>query len=139
MIKRESYMKRIRPFFGNGLVKALIGLRRSGKSVMLDLIKEELCASGVDSSQFISINFENMRNAHLCTAVALHDEIIRRASEIKDKVYLFFDEIQEVDAWENVSILFAWNWTAIFISLAPMPNCFPANWRPIWPDDMWSL
>ena len=68
---------------------------------MLDLIKEELCASGVSSSQFISINFENMRNAHLCTAVALHDEIIRRASEIKDKVYLFFDEIQEVDAWEK--------------------------------------
>ena len=101
MIKRESYMERIRPFFGNDLVKALIGLRRSGKSVMLDLIKEELCASGVDSSQFISINFENMRNAHLCTAVALHDEIIRRASEIKDKVYLFFDEIQEVDAWEK--------------------------------------
>lgn len=101
MIKRESYMKRIRPFFGNDLVKALISLHRSGKSVMLDLIKEELCASGVDSSQFISINFENMRNAHLCTAVALHDEIIRRASEIKDKVYLFFDEIQEVDAWEK--------------------------------------
>ena len=99
MVKRESYMKRIRPFFGNDLVKALIGLHRSGKSVMLDPIKEELCASGVDSSQFISINFENMRNAHLCTAVALHDEIIRRASEIKDKVYLFFDEIQEVDAW----------------------------------------
>ena len=101
MVKRESYMKRIRPFFGNDLIKALIGLHRSGKSVMLDLIKEELCASGVDSSQFISINFENMRNAHLCTAVALHDEIIRRASEIKDKVYLFFDEIQEVDAWEK--------------------------------------
>lgn len=101
MIKRESYMKRIRPFFGNDLVKALIGLHRSGKSVMLDLIKEELCASGVSSSQFISINFENMRNAHLCTAVALHDEIIRRTSEIKDKVYLFFDEIQEVDAWEK--------------------------------------
>ena len=101
MIKRESYMKRIRPFFGNDLVKALISLHRSGKSVMLDLIKEELCASGVNSSQFISINFENMRNAHLCTAVALHDEIIRRASEIKDKVYLFFDEIQEVDAWEK--------------------------------------
>ena len=101
MVKRESYMKRIRPFFRNDLVKALIGLHRSGKSVMLDLIKEELRAFGVDSSQFISINFENMNNALLCTAVALHDEIIRRASEIKGKVYLFFDEIQEVDTWEK--------------------------------------
>lgn len=101
MIKRELYMKRIRPFIGNELVKVLTGIRRSGKSVMLDLIKEELLASGIDGGQFISLNFENMSNAHLCTAQALHDEIIRRASEIKGKVYLFFDEIQEVDAWEK--------------------------------------
>ena len=52
MIKRETYMSRIRPFIGNDLVKVLTGIRRSGKSVMLDLIKEELCVSGVDSSQF---------------------------------------------------------------------------------------
>ena len=101
MIKRETYMSWIRPFIGNDLVKVLTGIRRSGKSVMLDLIKEELCASGVDSSQFISINFENMSNARLCNAVALHDEIIRRAAGIKGKAYLFFDEIQEVDAWEK--------------------------------------
>ena len=94
LIKRETYMSRIRPFIGNDLVKVLTGIRRSGKSVMLDLNKEELCASGVDSSQFISINFENMSNAHLCTAIALHDEIIRRASEIKGKVYLFFGGIK---------------------------------------------
>ena len=101
MIKRELYMKRIRPFIGNELVKVLTGIRRSGKSVMLDLIQEELLASGIDSSQFISLNFENMSNAHLCTAQALHDEILRRASEIQGKVYLFFDEIQEVDTWEK--------------------------------------
>ena len=101
MIKREMYMKRIRPFMGNDLVKVLTGIRRSGKSVMLDLIKEELYASGVSSSQVISVNFENMSNAHLCTASALHDEIIRHASEAEGKVYLFFDEIQEVDAWEK--------------------------------------
>ena len=101
MIKREAYMKRIRPFLNNDLIKVLTGIRRSGKSVMLDLIKDELLVSGVDSSQFISINFENMSNAHLCTSRELHDEIIRRASEMKGRVYLFFDEIQEVDAWEK--------------------------------------
>ena len=94
-------MKRIRAFMGNDLVKVLTGIRRCGKSVMLDLIKEELRASGVESSQIVSINFENMSNAHLCTAAALHDEILRRASEIRGKVYLFFDEIQEVEAWEK--------------------------------------
>ncbi len=42
-----------------------------------------------------------MSNAHLCTAVTLHDEIIRRAKEIGGKIYLFFDEIQEVVDWEK--------------------------------------
>ncbi|MCD8082522.1 MAG: AAA family ATPase, partial [Clostridiales bacterium] len=101
MIKRETYMSRIRPFIGNELIKVLTGIRRSGKSVMLDLIQDELAESGVDRGQFISLNFENMSNAHLCTVTALHDEIIRRAKEIGGKVYLFFDEIQEVASWEK--------------------------------------
>lgn len=101
MIKRETYMSRIRPFMGNDLVKVLTGIRRSGKSVMLDLIQEELVKNGVNRRQFIFLNFENMTNLPLCTAAALHDEIIRRASKIQGKVYLFFDEIQEVEAWEK--------------------------------------
>ena len=101
MIKREIYMSRIRPFIGNELIKVLTGIRRSGKSVMLNLIQEELAQNGVQPEQFISLNFENMSNAHLCTAVALHDEILRRTKEISGKVYLFFDEIQEVADWEK--------------------------------------
>ena len=101
MIKRESYMRRIRPFIGTELVKVLTGIRRCGKSVMMGLIQEELLSSGVDSGQIISINFENMSNAPFYTAAALHDEIIRRTAGIKGKVYLFFDEIQEVEAWEK--------------------------------------
>ena len=101
MIKRELYMKRIRPFIGSDLVKVMTGIRRCGKSVMLELIKDELKASGVDSSQFISINFEDMRYTYLQTAQALHDEITKLASSIDGKVYLFFDEIQEVTDWEK--------------------------------------
>lgn len=101
MIKREAYMSRIRPFIGSDLVKVLTGIRRCGKSVMLELIQEEITSSGVDPSQFISINFENMSNAGLCTAQALHDEILCRAAKISGKVYLFFDEIQEVQNWET--------------------------------------
>lgn len=101
MIKRELYMKQIRPFIGKDLVKVMTGIRRCGKSVMLELIKEELLASGVDSRQFISINFENMSVSHLCTAQALHDEILERIRSKNGKVYLFFDEIQEVKDWEK--------------------------------------
>ena len=49
-------MRRIRPFIGGKLIKVITGIRRSGKSVMLELVE-----SGVDSANFISINFEDMR------------------------------------------------------------------------------
>lgn len=94
-------MRRIRPFIGTDLVKVMTGIRRCGKSVMLDLIKEELKESGISAAQFITFNFEDMRNANFCTTSSLHDEVVRRASEISGKVYLFFDEIQEVTDWEK--------------------------------------
>ena len=83
MIKRELYMSRIRPFIGSDLIKVMTGIRRCGKSVMLELVKQELCESGVSPSQFISINFEDMRYFHLQTAKALHDEITARAAEMR--------------------------------------------------------
>lgn len=101
MIKRESYMARIRPFIDGDLIKVLTGIRRSGKSVMLELIKNELRARGVTEEQLVAFNFEDMRNAQLCTAEALHDELVRRAASIKGKIYFFFDEIQEVERWER--------------------------------------
>ena len=107
MIKREEYMGRIRPFINNELIKVLTGIRRSGKSVMLELIQSELMEQGVSDSQFIKYNFEDMRNAHLCTATALHKEVTKQVASIKDtvgvqsKVYFFFDEIQEVVGWEK--------------------------------------
>lgn len=101
MIKRELYMKRIRPFIGSNLIKVMTGIRRCGKSVMLELIKQELIESGVNPIQFISINFEDLSYSHLQTAKSLHDEITNRAKDIDGKVYLFFDEIQEVKDWEK--------------------------------------
>lgn len=101
MVKRERYMSRIRPFIGGELVKVMTGIRRSGKSVMLELVKQELLGAGVSAAQFLSINFEDLRNAPLCRAEALHEEILRRAAAMQGKVYLFFDEIQEVTGWEK--------------------------------------
>lgn len=101
MIKREMYMSRIRPFIGSELIKVVTGIRRSGKSVMLELVKQELIESGVSTDNFISFNFEDMNYAALCNAKALHDEITARAKAIQGKIYLFFDEIQEVTDWEK--------------------------------------
>ena len=77
MIKRELYMKRIRPFIGTDLVKVMTGIRRCGKSVMLELVKQELKESGIEEKQFISINFEDMRYAGLHNAQTLHEEILK--------------------------------------------------------------
>lgn len=94
-------MSRIRPFIGNELIKVLIGIRRSGNSVMLQLIQEEPLAAGILREQFIFVNFKNMSNSYLCTTEAFHDEICRRKEQISGKMYLFFDEIQEFANWEK--------------------------------------
>ncbi len=101
MIKREQYMSRIRPFIGGELVKVITGMRRAGKSVMLELIKDELRGMGVSDGQMISYNFEDLRHARLLDAMSLHDEILRRCEALSGKVYLFLDEIQEVEQWEK--------------------------------------
>ena len=101
MIKRERYMQQIRPFIDKDLIKVMTGIRRGGKSVMLDLIKEELLGRGVLPEQIISYNFEKLSLEPLTTAVALHEDVMQKAKGLSGKAYLFFDEIQEVEQWEK--------------------------------------
>jgi len=101
MTKRELYIEKIKPFIDKNIIKVLTGIRRSGKSVMLKLIMEELKQNKIDEKQFININFENLINRELTTADKLHEYILKKASEIKKKCYIFLDEIQEVKDWEK--------------------------------------
>ena len=101
MTKRELYIEKIKPFINKDIIKVLTGIRRSGKSVMLKLIMEELKQNGIDEKQFININFENLVNRELTTADKLHKYILKKVSEIKKKCYIFLDEIQEVKDWEK--------------------------------------
>lgn len=102
MIQREYYMKQIRPFINTDLIKVLTGIRRSGKSVMLQLIQEELLSQQVRPDQMISLNFEDLANLPLCQPMALYQRIADKAAAIKGKIYIFLDEIQEVTNWERV-------------------------------------
>ena len=101
MIKREIYMNRILPFMGKDVIKVITGIRRAGKSVMLALIQQELSESGIKSDNMITFNFEDLRNVRLLKGAALHEEILERTRSLQGKVYLFFDEIQEVKNWEK--------------------------------------
>ncbi len=101
MLARELYMKRIRPFIGKDLVKVLTGIRRSGKSVMLALVRDELHTAGIRDENILSYNFESMTTSHLRMAQALYEEVRQRVSAMEGRAYLFFDEIQEVSEWER--------------------------------------
>jgi len=95
-------MARVRPFMEKtDLIKVFTGIRRCGKSVMLELVQEELKKRGNKEEQFIKINFEDLANSHLCEVKALHKYIQSRIKKIKGKSYLFLDEIQEINAWEK--------------------------------------
>lgn len=65
MIKREHYMNKIRPFMDKNIIKVLTGIRRRGKSVMLQLIQEELKELGCKDNQMLTLNFEDMSYTHL--------------------------------------------------------------------------
>lgn len=101
MIKRELYMNKVRPFMDQQLVKVITGIRRCGKSVMLQLIQEELQHQGVKEDQILALNFEDIANLELTEALKLHESVMARAVENPGLRYLFFDEIQEVEAWER--------------------------------------
>ena len=58
MIKRELYLNKIRPYFDKNIIKAITGIRRSGKSTILKQIIEELKYSGIKEENIILINFE---------------------------------------------------------------------------------
>lgn len=102
MIKRDFYINKIIPYIDNELVKVLTGMRRSGKSVLMNQIKDLLLDRGVDDSQIIHYNFEDFSYNSLLSCAKLHEDIMNRLEGVEGKVYFFFDEIQEVKEWERI-------------------------------------
>ena len=98
MIIRERYLARIRPFYNKDLIKVITGFRRSGKSVLLQQIRQEL-AAGEDKVLFI--NFESHLHEKLLDARQLDAYVSAFAARKKGKLYFFFDEIQLVSGWER--------------------------------------
>ena len=116
MIIRERYLKLIRPFYDQNLIKVLIGIRRSGKSVILTQIMDELKQKSIDSKHIIYMNFEDYDYEAYTDPQKLNDYIKEKIND-DEKYYIFFDEIQNVDKWERVvNSLRATKNTSIFIT-----------------------
>ena len=101
MLKRDEYIKQIVPFIDKDVIKVLTGIRRSGKSVMLKLLMEELKNRGINENQFIYINFENLKYRKLKNYERLYDFILNKVDDKYKSYYIFLDEIQEVEEWER--------------------------------------
>lgn len=101
MLKRELYLNRIRDFYDSDLIKILVGIRRCGKSVILEQIIEELKNKGINEDHIIYVNFEFIEFEELTDYKKLNNYI---KEKIKDSsmYYLFFDEIQNVENFEKV-------------------------------------
>lgn len=101
MLKREYYLNKIRDFYNiTSLIKILCGLRRSGKSVILTQIIEEIKQNGVDDNHIIYINFESLDYSDITTAKEL-DNYIKNLVKDKSTYYVFLDEVQKIADFER--------------------------------------
>ena len=97
---RENYLKMIRPYYEADLIKVITGVRRAGKSVILESIRDELAALGIASDHIVYINLEDLDNEWIRTAADLNKEIKGRIAD-GGRYYLFIDEVQHVDEFEK--------------------------------------
>ena len=101
MIKRTIYLNQIEPFIDKDIIKIITGIRRSGKSVLLQQIQTELVKRGKKQANFIYMNFEDLQYEALLDYRELNRELVKRIGQIDGKAYLFLDEIQKVASWEK--------------------------------------
>ena len=100
IVERPTYIQQITPFIGKNVIKVLTGVRRSGKSTLLDLIKPVLISHGADEGNILHLRFESERYADIRTNNDLVDYVASHVDTTRP-VTLLFDEIQEVDHWEK--------------------------------------
>lgn len=100
LLKRELYLSRIRPYYELDLIKVIVGIRRSGKSKLLELIRNELRENGVPSHRIIYINFEDIEFDYISDPHTLNSTVKNKIQE-DGKYYLLLDEVQHVNSFEK--------------------------------------
>lgn len=95
MIGRKAYLDALKRWRDKQVIKVITGIRRCGKSTLMELFQNELLDSGVLQEQIITVNLEDYANMKLRDPMKLHEHIVERASS-KGKTYVFLDEVQNV-------------------------------------------
>ena len=103
LYSRELYLNKIRPFYHeNDLIKVITGVRRCGKSSLMQLIAKELIKSGVDESKIIYLNLDKRPYRRVKQADQLEDILANKLDPIEGDKYLFIDEIQLCKGFERI-------------------------------------
>lgn len=100
MIQRESYFKQIEPFVGKNIIKVLVGVRRCGKSTLLGMLYQRFLDQGVPAENMLHVRLESSEFSSLRNEENLRS-YVQSHVDASQHVKLLFDEIQEVDGWEN--------------------------------------
>ncbi len=98
---REQYLKLIRPFYDDDLIKVITGIRRCGKSCLMATIAEELRDRGVEDKDIIYLDLDKRGNRSIKTPEQLEEKIESLLTD-DDFKYLFIDEVQNVRDYEEV-------------------------------------
>ena len=101
MIPREVYLSKLRKLKNQNVIKVITGIRRSGKSTLLEAFKNELLASGISAGNIIFINFEERENLLFTNWTTLYDEITKTLN-IDNYYYIFLDEVQLINDFEKL-------------------------------------
>lgn len=101
MIERREYLEKLISWKDEQVIKVVTGIRRCGKSTLLDLYKDYLKQNDVAPEQIVSVNFEELENEWLLDYKTLYDHLVKKLQADK-MTYIFLDEIQKVDGFEKV-------------------------------------
>jgi len=101
MVKRDLYLNRISSLIDKDIIKIIVGVRRCGKSYMFNLIIDELLKRGICKENILLINFESAKYRNVSNPRELDLLVGDLTKDINGKIYMFFDEIQNVDEWEK--------------------------------------
>lgn len=98
---RESYLSAIRPFIDTEQVKVITGMRRSGKSTIMRMLMDEMAASGRSREDMFFLDLESLEGRRFASETELCEHIGEWAGRRDGRVYVFLDEIQNLDGWER--------------------------------------
>lgn len=101
MILRKEYLKKIEPFIGQPMIKAITGIRRVGKSFFVRQLVESLRKKGVPESNLVYVDMESLAFDSIRTYQDLHAYVTAQIKKARGKVYVFIDEVQDIADWER--------------------------------------